>query len=210
MRILFERPISGDRFDGLVSRKDGILEILQAKVEDAISTLILGPGRVFMPEDFSLNSDSGVELSGYFQRGMELYIQLQTQFVQLRWVDPLDRPLHKRLFDVKSMKEHFIQRKKVSSNMPVELIVCPAISFLGNEDGEGYDKEKLLLKSTVWVNNKGDKIDGRALQSMDGEDPKHLDGTGYSRQSDMFENLDDEKDGWVEQMDLDQNDDIGA
>lgn len=185
MRILFERPVSSDRFDGLICRRDGILEILQSNVEDALSTsLVLGPGRVFVPEDFSLNCESCVELASCFQRSMELYIQLQTQFVQLQWLNPLVHPLNHRLFDDNFMREHFIQRKKVSTGMPVDLIVCPAISFIGNEDGERYDKEMLLLKSTVWVNTMAIKeavIDEKASQSEKLEDLENTDNTEKSK-----------------------------
>ena len=203
MRILFERPVSSDRFDGLVSRKDGIHDVLRSQVEHTISSLIVGPGRIFVPEDFSLESDAIIELINIFQQGMELYVQLQTQFVQLMCMDPLESPLGNSTFDEHSMKEHFIQRKKVSSGMPVELIVCPAVYFLGNEDGEGYHREKLLLKPTVWVNsNSNEEPDGfvSVENPVTPERPQSDEALEYSNN---IEYVNEENMRRIEQMQLD-------
>jgi hypothetical protein len=171
MRTMFERPVASDRFDGLLPRREGVLDVLEMQVAEAVSTLAKGPGRVFVPDDFSADSEAGIELAKFFRRALDLYVQVQTQFIQFKWCNPMSTPIGDSVYDGRLMKKHFLQQNKDLTGMPIRLVVRPAVSFSGNEDGEKYDLEKTVLKTTVWA---AFDLDDSEITAVDAGDPMDL------------------------------------
>jgi hypothetical protein len=59
--------------------------------------------------------------------------------------------LRGKLFDAQCMEGHCTQTYVSKDKVPISLVVSPAIMLLGNEDGQHYNVERVVVKAIVRV-----------------------------------------------------------
>jgi hypothetical protein len=64
---------------------------------------------------------------------------------------PEQLPLAGKLFDTACMDGHCTQTYVSKERVPISLVVSPAVMLLGNEDGQHYDVERVVVKAVVRV-----------------------------------------------------------
>ncbi|KAH8665033.1 hypothetical protein BGZ60DRAFT_62669 [Tricladium varicosporioides] len=154
-RILFHKPSSSGKFDGLRPRSEPLETELPNFTHARCSTLVelleLSPIQHLLrpARDPSTRSN----LVDCFVRTTDIYTQLQTQVASIEWSDPQTTRLVERPFDPKVMIPHRSQAFPEGRNVgrTTSLIVSPLVVFFGTEDGVGYGGWRAVAKSVALV-----------------------------------------------------------
>lgn len=62
------------------------------------------------------------------------------------------------LFDPKTMEGHCTQTYVDKKNVAVNLVVSPTVMLVGNEDGQRYDTERVVVKAVVRVEEEDEEL----------------------------------------------------
>ncbi len=86
-------------------------------------------------------------------RTAEIDVQLQTQLSSVYWPNPMEIDMIGHLFDNRCGEAHRSEAFPEGSNngKPVSLVISPFVALRGNEDGERYDRQRVVSKAVVKV-----------------------------------------------------------
>ena len=148
MRILFPKTLPGGKFEGLKPVKEEISAYLHRECEAMIDYLECGPVKVFLRRDRT--EESRAQMIDCCYRAAEIFTQLQTQLTSVFWSE---QKLVGGLFDQRYVEAHRSQAFLAGSNAGkrISLVISPYVSLFGNDDGESYDKERVVSKALVLV-----------------------------------------------------------
>jgi hypothetical protein len=156
MRILLPKTLAGGKFEGLEPAREEISAHLCRKSEAFTSELENGPMRAFLREDRT--EESRTQITDCWYRAAEIFTQLQTQLASVYWSNVNQQNLVGQLFNERYVEAHRSQAFPPGSNegKPIALVISPYVSFQGNEDGERYEKERVISKALVLVQDDPD------------------------------------------------------
>ena len=154
MRILFPKPLAGGSFSGLQPAKGDIGIFLRCFCEARVAMLESGFARALLRPNRA--PDSKNTLVSCWVRVAELFTQLQTQLSRVFWCNPEKNSLIGTLYDEEFVEAHRCQYTEQKLGKPIGLIVSPYLQLYGNEDGERYDRARVVRKSVVLVHDDED------------------------------------------------------
>jgi hypothetical protein len=150
MRILFPKPISGGKFDGLEPIEEKVTNHLRRKCEMYVRELENSPYAVFLKKEWS--NESREQMIEFWFQATEIFTQLQTQLPQVYWPDVTRKQYAGLRFSEQFAEAHRSQAFGDDyKGRRIEVIISPFVSLRGNEDGEQYDKERVVSKAVVLV-----------------------------------------------------------
>ena len=155
MRTLISKPLLGGKFDGLVPVKKEISAYIRWHCERFILELESGPIKAFLKKDRL--EESRAQMINCWLRAAEIFTQLQTQLANVNWSDARQQGLVGLKYNESYFEVHRSQAFLSRSNKgkPIRTIISPFVSLSGNEDGEEYDKRRIISKATVLVARDG-------------------------------------------------------
>ena len=150
MRILFPKPISGGKFDGLEPVDENVTNHLRWKCEMAVRELENSPYVAFLKKEWS--DEYREQMVEFWFQATEIFTQLQTQLPRASWPDVTQNQYAGLGFNEQYAEAHRSQAFGDDyRGKRIEVIISPFVSLWGNEDGEQYDKERVVSKAVVLI-----------------------------------------------------------
>jgi hypothetical protein len=108
------------------------------------------PYVVFLKNEWS--NECREQMIEFWFQATEIFTQLQTQLPQVYWPDVRRNQYAGLRFDEQFAEAHRSQAFGDDyKGRRIEVIISPFVSLWGNEDGEQYDKERVVSKAVVLV-----------------------------------------------------------
>jgi hypothetical protein len=158
MRILLPKPLISGRFEGLQACKDDIPIFVRALCEARVASVLQGPAKAFLktPEEGQDQPHASDTLVECWVRVTELFTQLQTQLSRVSWSHPKENSLMGTLYEESFVEAHRCQYTETKKDKPVGLVISPYVQLFGNEDGERYERSRVVSKAIVLVHDDED------------------------------------------------------
>jgi len=157
MRTIVEKRKAADKFESVVFQHapQRLETFIKSYSEHCINALLSNYAYPLLNTQFEIGAQN--VLIEIWQRGLRLFIQLQTQMSNFRWHKPEHGRMLNSNYDSKLMVLHRCQTYIKQHERQVGLILSPLIYVEGDEDGQNYDNpRRILVPAMVLVLDKAD------------------------------------------------------